>query len=92
MGQVLESIRDLLTRAGVSFRELHHEPTRTSEDSARVRGEPLEIGFNVNYLLDALGALSGESAKLSFTDASSSCLLQETEGQACKYVVMPMRL
>ncbi len=55
-------------------------------------GGPLEIGFNVTYLLDALGALSGELVKLSFTDSNSSCLIQEVEGGSCKYVVMPMRL
>ncbi len=41
---VLESIRALLTREGVTFHELQHAPTRTSEDSAKARGEPLEIG------------------------------------------------
>lgn len=41
---ILTAIRRLLTDAGIVFRELHHEPTRTSEDSARVRGEPLHIG------------------------------------------------
>lgn len=41
---VLESIRGLLVEAGVEFRELEHEPTLTSEDSARVRGEPLSVG------------------------------------------------
>ena len=34
----------LLTREGVSYRTLHHEPTFTSEDSARVRGEDVRIG------------------------------------------------
>lgn len=29
---------------GVQFRSLHHEPTPTSEDSARVRGEDLKTG------------------------------------------------
>jgi DNA polymerase-3 subunit beta len=53
---------------------------------------PLEIGFNVTYLLDALGALSSDSVKIFCTDASSSCLLQEVEGESCKYVIMPMRL
>ncbi|MEM7659726.1 MAG: YbaK/EbsC family protein [Bacteroidota bacterium] len=28
----------------VAFRSLHHEPTFTSEESAKVRGEPLEVG------------------------------------------------
>jgi len=54
--------------------------------------ESLEIGFNVTYLLDALGALTGENVKLAFTDANSSCLLTEVESMAARYVVMPMRL
>jgi prolyl-tRNA editing enzyme YbaK/EbsC (Cys-tRNA(Pro) deacylase) len=41
---ILDRIRQHLTDRGVSFREVHHEPTRTSEDSARVRGEPLRVG------------------------------------------------
>lgn len=40
----LEQIRELLNTADVPYRELHHEPTRTSEDSARVRGEDIRIG------------------------------------------------
>lgn len=41
---VLESIRAYLHERSVEFRELHHEPTLTSEDAARVRGEPLRNG------------------------------------------------
>jgi len=41
---ILEKIRDWLSAGGVVFREIHHEPARTSEDSARVRGEELRIG------------------------------------------------
>jgi prolyl-tRNA editing enzyme YbaK/EbsC (Cys-tRNA(Pro) deacylase) len=41
---ILEQIRGLLGSAGVAFREVHHEPTYTSEDSARARGEDLRIG------------------------------------------------
>jgi hypothetical protein len=32
---ILQTIRDLLTDEGVAFREVHHEPTYTSEESAR---------------------------------------------------------
>lgn len=42
--EVLPAIRRLLTDAGVTFREVHHEPTRTSEESAKARGEELRIG------------------------------------------------
>src|SRR5579863_6167793 len=41
---LLDQIRAWLTAEGVSFREVHHEPTRTSEDSARARGESLGVG------------------------------------------------
>jgi len=41
---LLDSIRTWLSAEGVSFREVHHEPTRTSEDSARARGEDLRVG------------------------------------------------
>lgn len=41
---ILLQIRDWLLRESVAFREVHHEPTRTSEESARARGEELRIG------------------------------------------------
>lgn len=43
-GSVLESIRLLLQREGAAFREVRHEATRTSEESARARGEELRVG------------------------------------------------
>src|SRR4051812_5663886 len=42
--QVHEKIRDLLARERIAFKEVHHEPTQTSEESARVRGESLGVG------------------------------------------------
>jgi prolyl-tRNA editing enzyme YbaK/EbsC (Cys-tRNA(Pro) deacylase) len=41
---LLDKIRTWLSAEGVSFREVHHEPTHTSEDSARARGEDLRVG------------------------------------------------
>ncbi len=41
---IVEAIRDWLEREGVVFREVHHAPTRTSEESALARGEDLRIG------------------------------------------------
>ena len=42
--ETLTRIRELLTTGGVDFREVHHEVTPTSEDSARARGEDLSTG------------------------------------------------
>ena len=44
MAEVLDAIRTLLQQQEIPFREVHHEPTATSEESARARGEPLRIG------------------------------------------------
>lgn len=41
---LLPHIRAWLQSQAIPFRELHHEPTLTSEDSARVRGEELRMG------------------------------------------------
>ncbi len=54
MTAVLDSIRKWLSDNDVSFREVRHAPTRTSEESATARGEPLEIGGKA--LLVKLGA------------------------------------
>ena len=56
------------------------------------QGEALEIGFNVSYLIDALGALPTAEAHLYLTDSSSSCLIRGSDMVGCEYVVMPMRL
>lgn len=55
-------------------------------------GERLEIGFNVSYLIDALGTLPSETADIFLTDSSSSCLIQPQGRSDCQFVVMPMRL
>ena len=41
---VLEAIRSFLRENAVEFREAHHGPTRTSQEAAAARGEPIEIG------------------------------------------------
>ncbi|WP_294947940.1 DNA polymerase III subunit beta [Sulfurivirga sp.] len=56
-------------------------------------GAPLEIAFNVQYLLDVLGALQGDFAELAFRDANGPLLVEEAhEALHCQHVVMPMRL
>ena len=56
--------------------------------------EPLEIGFNVTYLLDALNAINTSEVNIALSDSNSSCLITAVGEMAaqCRYVVMPMRL
>lgn len=52
----------------------------------------LSVGFNVNYLLDALGALRGEETRISLRDGNSSCLIRDADNDRARHVVMPLRL
>jgi len=56
------------------------------------RGASMEIGFNVNYLLDALVAIEEATVEIGVTDGNSSCLIVAPGNKSTKYVVMPMRL
>ncbi|GIK87715.1 MAG: DNA polymerase III subunit beta [Burkholderiales bacterium] len=56
------------------------------------RGEGLDIGFNITYLLDVLQNLSAERVQLAFGDANSSALVTMPGRDDYKYVVMPMRI
>ena len=50
------------------------------------------MGFKVNYLLDALGALRDETVVLALRDANSSALVREAANERSRHVVMPLRL
>jgi DNA polymerase-3 subunit beta len=62
------------------------------ETEVEFDGEPLEIGFNASYLVEALGAVTTEKVELGFGDSNSSCRIQGVGEPRCLYVVMPMRL
>ncbi|NDH49427.1 MAG: DNA polymerase III subunit beta, partial [Proteobacteria bacterium] len=55
-------------------------------------GEPMEVGFNVSYLIEILNAIEDENIVFSLVDSSSSCLIHGNNDPKSKYVVMPMRL
>ena len=55
-------------------------------------GEPLDIGFNVTYLLDVLNNLSADQVECALGDANSSMLITVPGDETFKYVVMPMRI
>ncbi|HFF6229340.1 TPA: DNA polymerase III subunit beta [Stenotrophomonas maltophilia] len=52
----------------------------------------LAIGFNVNYLLDALSALRDEEVIIQLRDSNSSALVRESSSEKSRHVVMPLRL
>src|SRR6202008_1111794 len=84
----------LTARPGLLIIQAHNPEQEEAEDQVEVtyQGEEVEIGFNVNYLLDALGAIEGDKVEIGPTDSNSSCLIQGPGTAHTKYVVMPMRL
>ena len=55
-------------------------------------GDAIEIGFNVTYLIDALGNMPQEMVRLELSDSNSSVLFTIPDNATFKYVVMPMRI
>ncbi|MFO0497798.1 MAG: DNA polymerase III subunit beta [Betaproteobacteria bacterium] len=55
-------------------------------------GDPIEIGFNVTYLIDVLANSTQEMVKLELQDSAASALFSLPEQPGFKYVVMPMRI
>ena len=86
-------IRLIIRHSGIVL-QAHNPEQEEAEEEFEVdyKGDDIEIGFNVNYLLDALGVIESEQVTLSVVDSNSSCLLREPGNEDCKYVVMPMRL
>ncbi len=62
------------------------------EIEVQYEGAPLDIGFNIGYLLDVLNNLHTEEVQWSFNDANSSALITVPGNDRFKYVVMPMRI
>ena len=84
----------LTARPDLLTLQAHNPEQEEAEDQVEVayKGEEVEIGFNVNYLLDALSAIEGDKVEIGLTDSNSSCLIHAPSTTHTRYVVMPMRL
>ena len=84
----------LTARPDLLVVQAHNPEQEEAEDQVEVdyKGEEVEIGFNVNYLLDALSAIETDKVEIGLTDANSSCLIHAPGVTHTRYVVMPMRL
>lgn len=86
-------VRFVLTEKNLSIISSNSEQEEAQEEiETDYHGEPLDIGFNVNYLMDGLNNINTEKAVFSFGDPNSSILITTPKEDAFRYVVMPMRI
>lgn len=61
--------------------------------SIKYNGEPLVIGFNAKYLLDAFKACDTDTAKIMLSESAvAPIIIVPTEGRAFTFLLLPMRL
>jgi len=75
----------------VSSRNPDHEQAK-DEMIIDYSGEEVEIGFNVNYLLDATKQCTSESIEFHFKDPSTSGIVKESGESQKLFLIMPMRI
>jgi len=86
-------VRFVLTEKNLSIISSNSEQEEAQEEiETDYHGEALDIGFNVNYLMDGLNNANSGTIIFSFGDPNSSILMTIPENQEFRYVVMPMRI
>ena len=86
-------VRFVLTEKNLRIISSNSEQEEAMEDmETDYHGPALDIGFNVNYLLDGLSNASAQNITFSFGDPNSSILITLPGNDEFKYVVMPMRI
>jgi DNA polymerase-3 subunit beta len=86
-------VRWVLTDGSLKIVSSNADQEEAQEEvEVKYNGDALDIGFNVNYLLDVLNNVAGNELECAFGDSSSSALISYASEKGFKYVVMPMRI
>jgi len=72
----------------------HNAEREEAEESlpAQYVGDEIEVGFNLSYLVEVLGAITADQIRIELRDGDSSALVMAEPPDRARYVVMPMRL
>ncbi|MGN0133403.1 MAG: hypothetical protein ACI4AO_01655 [Anaerotignum sp.] len=57
-----------------------------------MEGDDLAIAFNPRYLIEALRSIEEDSVKMIFMASLSPCTILPVEGDAFKYLILPLRM
>jgi len=64
----------------------------TEEIDIAYSGEDVEVGFNVNYLIDAISVISKESIMFEVGSGIKPSVIRQTEGDDYLCIVMPLKI
>jgi DNA polymerase-3 subunit beta len=89
----IRGVRLVFTKNALSIICTNNEQEEAEEGlTIDYDGDPLDIGFNISYLLDVLNHVDSETVTVTMGDSNSSALIQMPGDDDFKYVVMPMRI
>lgn len=64
----------------------------TEELEVSFESEPVEIGFNANYLMDVAKQINGDGCVFTLADGASPTIIKDANDDNALYVLMPMRV
>ncbi len=86
-------VRLALTHGSLRLACSNNEQEEAQEElEVDYQKDPIDISFNVQYLLDVLNSLEGREIQCALGDANQSMLISVPGDDAFRYVVMPMRI
>jgi DNA polymerase-3 subunit beta len=89
----IRGVRLVFTKDSLSIICTNNEQEEAEEGLAvEYDGDPLDIGFNISYLLDVLNHIDAGTVTVAMGDSNSSALIEIPGRDDFKYVVMPMRI
>jgi DNA polymerase-3 subunit beta len=88
-----KGVRLTLSIGSLKISSTNAEQEEASDDiEVDYSGESVDIGFNVQYLIDVLSNLKSNTIQIALQDSNASALITSESDPDFKYVVMPMRI
>jgi len=88
-----KGVRLTLSIGSLKISSTNAEQEEASDDiEVDYSGESVDIGFNVQYLIDVLSNLKSNTVQITLQDSNASALITSESDPDFKYVVMPMRI
>ncbi len=90
--KLVSPVTCVINNDGINFSSITSVGSADESLDIMVSGEPLTIGFNNRYLLDALRNCDTDKIKMDFNGARKPLKIMPLDGDSFLFIVLPMRL